>query len=354
MFKIKEVYARWIGIPVVAVFITLFAKHGHEHDLTFMHKLCISLVFTAYYWNVAFFMFIYFRKRFPEIRQTPKRLLITVLTLSVFLVFGGVPIRLLLGLTSFEDLTGIDVYFNFLKVSFTAAFWVGAVYEAVYFFENWKNTIQINEALKIQQIRTQFEVLQNQMSPHFLFNSLNTLTALIAENHDIAIEFTQKLSDVYRYILQHKDKELVPLGEELEFVRDYMFLLQMRYPDNLHAHIAVADAYQQLYIAPLTIQMLVENAIKHNVISRTHPLNIDIYVENGRSVVVKNNLMLKNSIQKSTKTGLENIRKRYEYLGQRKIDVITTARNFMVAIPLIRLVKEKDFSHTKAYESINH
>ena len=351
MFKIKEVYIRCIGIPLVAVVITLFAKH--EEDLTFIHKVFVSLVFTGFYWNAAFYMFIYYRKRYPEIRETPKRLLITVLSLLVILVLGGVPVRLLLGLATFEDLVNIQVYFHFLKISLTAAFLIGAIYEAVYFFENWNNTIQINEALKIQQIRTQFEVLQNQMSPHFLFNSLNTLTALIAENHDIAIEFTQKLSDVYRYILQHKDKELVALGEELDFVKDYMFLLQMRYPDNLHANIMVAEEYERLYIAPLTIQMLVENAIKHNVISRTHPLNIDIYVENGLSIVVKNNLMPKTSIKKSTKTGLENIRKRYEYLGQRKIDIITTAKNFMVAIPLIKLVKEKDFSYT-THESINH
>ena len=352
MFRIREIYVRWIGIPVVALLITVFVKH--THDFSFMHKLFVSFVMTAYFWNIAFFVFIYFRKRFPEIRQTPKRLLITVVTLSVVLVFGGVPIRLILGLASFEDLKTLDVYISFLGVSFTTSVLVGTVYEAVYFFENWHKTIQINEALKIQQIRTQFEVLQNQMSPHFLFNSLNTLTALIAENHDIAIEFTQKLSDVYRYILQHKDKELVRLSEELEFVRDYMFLLQMRYPDNLHVNMKVDNVYQRLYIAPLTIQMLVENAIKHNVISRKHPLTIDIYVENGKSVVVKNNLMLKTSIKKSTKTGLENIKKRYEYLGQRKIDIITTTRNFMVAIPLIKLVKEKDFTETTSYESIDH
>lgn len=352
MLKIKEVYVRWIGIPIVAILITLVTKH--DHDLTFIHKVLVSLVFTGYYWNVAFLMFMYFRRKFPEIRQTPKRLLITVLCLSIFLIFGGVPIRLILGLASFEEIGDINIYFQFIEINFVAAFLVGAVYEAVYFFENWKNTIQINEALKIQQIRTQFEVLQNQMSPHFLFNSLNTLTTLIAENHDIAIEFTQKLSDVYRYILQQKDKELVPLEEELEFAKDYIFLLQMRYPDNLKANISVDDEYQQLYIAPLTIQMLVENAIKHNVISRTHPLNIDIYVENGRSIVVKNNLMLKNSIKKSTKTGLDNIRKRYEYLGQKEIDVIVTAKNFMVAIPLIKLVREKDFMHARTYESINH
>ncbi len=353
MFKIKEIYVRWLGIPILGILITIFAKHDN-HDLTFWEKALISIVFAAYYWNVAFFIFIYFRKRFPEIRQTPKRLLITILSLSTFLIFGGVPVRLILGLATISDFANIDTYFRFAGINFAAAFLVGSVYEAVYFFENWQGTIRINEALKTQQIRMQFEVLQNQMSPHFLFNSLNTLTALIAENHEVAIEFTQKLSDVYRYILQNKDKELVPLDEELAFVKDYMFLLQMRYPDNLHANISIASQYRRLYIAPLTIQMLVENAIKHNVISRAHPLNIDIYVENGQSVVVKNNLMLKNSVKKSTKTGLANIRKRYEYLGKREIDVITTTRNFMVAIPLIKLMKEEDFSDAKAHESINY
>lgn len=227
-------------------------------------------------------------------------------------------------------------------MNFILAIIIGTIYETVFFFEKWKETIKQNEELKNQQIRTQFEVLQNQMSPHFLFNSLNTLTTLIAENQEIAIDFTQKLSEVYRYILQNKERELVYLHEELEFAKSYLFLLKMRFPDNLTATFQIDKEYESMSIAPLTIQMLVENAIKHNVVSKAHPLHIDVYVENGKSIVVKNNLQIKHVIEKSTKTGLANISKRYEYLDNRQIEIMTTPKNYMVAIPLINLFEDKN------------
>ncbi len=180
------------------------------------------------------------------------------------------------------------------------------------------------------------------MSPHFLFNSLNTLTTLIAENQKTAIDFTEKLSEVYRYILQNREKELVSLKDELDFVRSYVFLLQMRYPENLSVDFSIDERHLKQSIPPLTLQILVENAIKHNAISKAHPLKIDIYVDNGKSVVVRNNLQLKKTIEKSTKTGLSNIRKRYQYFGKRNIDIINTATNFLVAAPLLDLSNESD------------
>ncbi len=194
---------------------------------------------------------------------------------------GGLPIKIALGISEFHNVLQPSEHTKFLPFNFVAAIIITLAYEATYFFEKWKQTFKQNEDLKNQQIRTQFEVLQNQMSPHFLFNSLNALTTLIAENQDIAIEFTQKLSEVYRYILQTKDKELVTLSEEIEFTKAYLFLLQMRYPENLKFDFKIETQYMEEYIAPLTIQMLVENAVKHNVISKSNPLTIDIYVENG-------------------------------------------------------------------------
>ena len=180
--------------------------------------------------------------------------------------------------------------------SLTASILVTLSYEAFYFFDKGNEQFRLNEQLKNQQIRTQYEVLQNQMSPHFLFNSLNTLTSIIPENADAAVAFTERLSDVYRYILQNKDRELVTLQEEIAFVKSYMFLLHMRYPDNLTVDFNIEERYYDLTIPPLTIQMLAENAIKHNVVSKSKPLNIDIYIENGKSVVVKNNLQRKESL----------------------------------------------------------
>lgn len=339
--KVKEQYIRWTGIPILGLIIqTVMGKHP---DQSYIVGLLITIAFTALFWNGAVIILRVYRKRFPKIEQTPKRLISTILTLSIFLMLGGVPLKLIFGYVKLKEITSIAELFDYAEVNFIAAFVIGSIYESVYFFHQWRKAIQLNEALKHQQVRTQFEVLQNQMSPHFLFNSLNTLTTLIPENQEMAIEFTQKLSEVYRYILQNKEKELITLSEELDFARAYLFLLQIRFPENLSAHFSIDDKYQKLYIAPLTIQMLIENAIKHNIVSKSQPLSIDIYVENGKSIVVKNNLQVKKSIEKSTKTGLANIKKRYKYLGNREIDIITTTKNFMVAIPLIQLVKEKEY-----------
>lgn len=342
--KFKEKYFRWIGIPVFALFLTFVVKIGdntHTSD-SYLHKFFIVLIMTAFFWNGAFMIFIFFRKKFPQIRQTPKRLIITLAVLSVFLVVGDAFICLLLNKKTLIQLTDLNILFSHIHINFIAALFVGSIYENVYFFEQWKGTIQINEALKNQQIRTQFEVLQNQMSPHFLFNSLNTLTTLISEDPKIATEFTQKLSEVYRYILANKEKELVHLEEELEFAQAYLYLLKMRYPENLTARFSVEPIYLKQYIAPLTIQMLLENAIKHNVVSKMHPLFIEVYVENGKSIVVKNNFQGRKVIEKSTKTGLSNIRKRYAYFGNKNIDIIATAKSYLVAVPLINVVNENN------------
>lgn len=339
--KLREIHVRWVGIPLLALMLTFI--FGREQGETLGQKFLVSLFFTAMFWNGAFLMFMYYRRKYPLIPQTPKRLLVTAISLIIFLIVGDFVGCLALGLKTWDQINDPSVVFSHTLKNITAASIVGILYECVYFFQQWKQTIQVNESLKNQQIRTQFEVLQNQMSPHFLFNSLNTLTALIPEDTDIAVEFTQKLSEVYRYILQNKERELVTVEEELSFAQAYVFLLKMRYPENLNVDFQVAGNHHKQYIAPLTLQMLIENAIKHNIVSKMHPLFIDIYVENGKSIVVKNNLQKKNVIEKSTKTGLTNIQKRYELLGNKVIDIMTTAKNFIVAVPLIDVVHQREY-----------
>ncbi|MEL6561300.1 MAG: histidine kinase [Bacteroidota bacterium] len=337
MIAVKEKYIRITGIPIMALIMT-FIMRDHAMDEPFWQKYLVSVLFTTAYWNGAFLIFMMYRNWFPNISQTVKRLSLTIVTLILFVFVCGVVMRLALGYMEFSELTNLSKIFEHKFKTFIAAVFVGSIYESAFFFEKWKDTIKQNEALKNQQIRTQFEVLQNQMSPHFLFNSLNTLTTLIAENQDIAIEFTEKLSEVYRYILQNKEKELIPLEEEISFSKSYIYLLQMRYPENLKVSYRIDEQSYDKHIAPLTIQMLLENCIKHNVISRSRPLEIEIYVENGQSIIVKNNLQKKKALEKSTKTGLTNIKKRYKYLGGREVDVIVTHNSFMVAVPLIEVI----------------
>lgn len=346
--KITEPLIRWIGIPIIALIPLFFTEHHDRLIMPFWQEYFASMSFTGLYWTGAVNIFHLFRRIYPEISKTPVRLIITYLCLMTWMTIGGIPLKLLYGFATFSTVFDLESFRGTLPVSIGLGFVIGTIYEAAYFFENWKRTFQINEQLKSQQIKTQFEVLQNQMSPHFLFNSLNTLTTLIAENQEVAIDFTQKLSEVYRYILQNKEKELVTIDEELEFANAYFFLLKMRYPENLQVNFNVDTQHRSKHIAPLTLQMLIENAIKHNVVSRAHPLTVDVYVQNDHSIIVKNNLQPKKSLERSTKTGLQNIKKRYQLLGQEDIDVITTAKNFMVTIPLIQLIRDRDIQNSVA------
>ena len=344
--KIKEVYIRWLGIPLVALIAMAGDPKDHMEQESLWFYYLVSATFTAVYWNGACFFIFRFRKVFPEISKTGKRLLFSSIGIIIWMTIGGIPIKLLYGLNTLQEALTYEEHAQFLPFNFVAALVITLSYEAFYFFDKWKFQFRLNEQLKNQQIKTQYEVLQNQMSPHFLFNSLNTLASIIPEDSGAAVSFTEKLSEVYRYILNNKERELVSLEEELDFVKSYLFLLRMRYPDNLSFDFKVEARYYDMTIPPLTLQMLVENAIKHNVVSKTKPLHIDIYVENGKSVIVKNNLQKKEIADSSTRTGLENIRKRYDILGNKKIDVITSATNFMVAVPLIDLLEEKDLALT--------
>ncbi len=342
--RLKEIHIRWIGIPIVGFIAMIASPDDHMAGEPMWYQYVVALVFTAIYWNGACLIIFYFRKKYPQISKTSTRLLLTAFFIILWMSVGGLPVKLLLGISTPTDLFKWSEFSDLLPFNFIAAAVISISYEAFYFFDRYKEQFRLNEQLKNQQIRTQYEVLQNQMSPHFLFNSLNTLASIIPENTNAAVAFTEHLSEVYRYILHHKDRELVRLDAELEFVKSYMFLLHMRYPDNLTYQFNVDEQYHSLTIPPLTLQMLVENAIKHNVVSKARPLHVDIYVENGKSVIVRNNLQRKESAEKSTGTGLENIENRYRILGNRQIDIITSASNFMVAVPLIDLLEEKDLN----------
>ncbi|MEP5611398.1 MAG: histidine kinase [Cyclobacteriaceae bacterium] len=343
--KLREIHIRWIGIPIVAWLATA-VYDNHMPESTYLYRYFMSFCFTALYWNGAYLIIKYFRRKFPELTGTQKRLIFTDLSLLVWLSFGGTPLKLFFEIEKWTNVFDWQEQSEFMPFNFVAGLVITLSYEAFYFFEKWKETFRQNEELKNRQIRTQYEVLQNQMSPHFLFNSLNTLASIIPEDSEAAVSFTVNLSDVYRYILQKKERELVTLSEEVDFVKSYLFLLRMRFPDNLTFEFDIEKEFEKLSIPPLTLQMLIENAIKHNVISKSKPLHIDIYIDNGKSIVVKNNLQKKESLEKSTKTGLENIKKRYSFLGGKKIDVISSTSNFMVAVPLIDVLEESDLNLT--------
>ena len=199
---------------------------------------------------------------------------------------------------------------------------------------NWIKSIEKNEELKRENLLAKYEALKNQVNPHFLFNSLNTLSGVVEQKPEMATEFIKKLSDIYRYVLEQNDKELVSIHDELKFVEDYIFLSQMRFGKGLifNSHI-MKD--QNFHVAPLGIQMLVENAIKHNIISDDMPLKIEMESENG-FVIVRNNLQKKKTkISGKEPLGLENLIKRYAYLSGEPVEVIESDGKFIIKLPII-------------------
>lgn len=202
------------------------------------------------------------------------------------------------------------------------------------FLQNWK-TAELNSVhLQKENMKAQYDSLKSQVNPHFLFNSLNALTNLIYEDQDKAAKFVKQLSEVYRYVLDTQGKEVVSLDEEVKFLRSYLFLQQIRFGDKLKVDLQIDSS--NAHVAPLVLQMLVENAIKHNIISSEQPLRIRIYGEK-QNIVVENNIQRKNVLPEDSKgIGLENIRKRYGFLSNEKVQVEETPSEFIVRLPILQ------------------
>ncbi|MEO5978692.1 MAG: histidine kinase [Chryseolinea sp.] len=200
------------------------------------------------------------------------------------------------------------------------------------FLRNWRKLELDAAKLRNENLSSRFESLKNQLDPHFLFNSLNVLTNLVYEDADKSARFIKQLSEVYRYVLDTRGKEFVTLKEEMQFVDAYLYLQQIRFGNKLTVRNKLADL--EGHLPPLVIQMLLENAIKHNTISSENPLVIDLY-EDDRNVVVENNLQLKDTYSDSLGIGLDNIRKRYELLSDRPVNVSDENGKFRVSLPLL-------------------
>ena len=171
------------------------------------------------------------------------------------------------------------------------------------------------------------------MNPHFLFNSLNSLSSLISKDPDKAVKFVKELSEIYRYVLDQKNTELVDLKDEIEFLNSYVFLQKIRFAESLKVNIDISAKNRK--IIPLSLQMLLENAIKHNVVSKDKPLEIDVYSNPENYIVVRNNIQKKKVVGTSTNIGLKNIKDRYAYFTNLPLNIIETKESFIVEIPTI-------------------
>ena len=198
-----------------------------------------------------------------------------------------------------------------------------------------KDKIEIIQQTRIATKATaSFETLKNQLDPHFLFNSLNVLSALIEENPEKAQEFTISLSKIYRYVLDQKDKSLITVEEEIRFAKLYVSLLKMRFENGLNVNFPSENDLFQYQMIPLSLQLLLENAIKHNIVSDHKPLQIDLFFEEHQ-LIVRNNYQKKQNIKQSNGVGLKNIAQRYQLLSKEKMKIEADNLFFRVELPLL-------------------
>lgn len=219
-------------------------------------------------------------------------------------------------------------------VSVVITFVVTLAIHAIYFYKAYQENKVKEQKIIAGTASAQFESLKNQIDPHFLFNSLNVLSSLIEENPESAQKFTTSLSKVYRYVLEQKDKELVSVAEELKFAKTYMNLLKMRFENSITFEIPEGFDNEEAKVVPLSLQLLLENCIKHNVVSEAKPLHVKISIENNQ-LVVTNNLQKKEVLSDRKGVGLQNIVNRYAILTKRTVLVEENEQEFKIFLPIL-------------------
>lgn len=207
----------------------------------------------------------------------------------------------------------------------------------LFFFREYKQKWIEAEELRRNSEQAQLQLIRSQVNPHFLFNNLNVLSSMVIRDNPEANHFIEEFSKVYRYILSNQQKELVELRAELDFIEPYLFLLRKRFDEGLEVSIRISDEYRSWHVVPAALQMLIENAIKHNIVSRQKPLHIDIHTNGNQTLVVTNNLQPRKMKEPSTLIGLQNIRKRYELISGKDVIVKQTDTLFEVSLPLLHL-----------------
>lgn len=350
-YEIAGFNDRWLilaGLPLASIMVSLllFGDAYAQMNWPFI-AVCIpvSTIYTIFFWFGMRWIYSELKWRYPANESIGKRVAWVFVGFNVLYTminFGVGNTLHHLGIGHDRDPNPIVSYIASLILSAL----VITLYEAISFYIQLQRTVAEKEHLARQNVESQLEGLRNQVNPHFLFNSLNTLAYLIPEDPDRAVRFLQQLSNVYRYVLESREAKIIPLCKELEFLDAYVFLLKERFGDNLQINITDLADKAHLAIVPLSFQMLFENAIKHNVISVEKPLTIEVFAENGH-LIVRNNLQKKNQVMDSTGVGLSNIRDRYKMLTSKAVEIIPSQQYFTVALPIIELQPENIAEQTR-------
>jgi two-component system LytT family sensor kinase len=322
-----------IGISYLLHYISAPANGAVMQFADFL----MSIIITIIIWEGNLRIDNYLNKKFPWVALPGKRVLIQF---PVTIIYTAVIMYVsMLSFTIYVCKLPLDNKNAFMSTSLVIGIMIAIILLSIeighQFFRNWKASLVEIEHHKTQIMQAQLQNLKSQINPHFLFNNMSVLSSLVYKDQDKAVDFINQLSKVYRYLLDNKDNELVTLEEELVFIKSYTYLLQIRFDTNIKFEISIPEQAMRKLLPPMAIQILVENAIKHNEISEAQPLKVSIKIENDW-LVVSNNLQLRSQTEPSCKTGLNNIRDRYIYFTDKLIEIIEHDNSFHVKIPLLQ------------------
>lgn len=335
----NDKWAMIIGAPLVSLMIP-YVFFGIRFNKTPQYTFPIyftTLLITLTIWLGNRAIMIWARRRYTEVDQLKKRLIIQSILMLIFTPLSSLFIGFLLEDYCLMRNLGIpddEVIIFSINSSIFTTIAITSIYEVVFFIQQLKVSLTQKEELKREGLRAELNALKTQVNPHFLFNNLNTLCAIIPEDSEKAVTFVEQLSKVYRYILEVKDEKTIPLLEEIQILKAYAFLLNTRFGNNFQLTIDIPTNELQTRIVPFSLQLLVENALKHNIVSKENPLTIQITSEHGQ-LIVRNNIQKKQQVEKSTGIGLMNIRNRYKLITEKLVQVSETPQYFIVSLPLI-------------------
>lgn len=314
----------------------LFGKAFFQDKALFAGSFLVIFVigFISWYFHIATMHLL--RVKLPALSQTIKRVLLlaalhlSLVTISMVVMFYGYDALHLFGYQlNFSD------FLKSLIAGICLTLIASTLWEGEFIFFKWKESQEEKEQLEQLTLQHEFDTLKSQVNPHFLFNCFNTLSSLITEDPACAEKFLDELSKVYRYLLKSNQDGLSTLKAELKFIQSYFELLKTRHGNAIQMQIEVDKKYEQYLIPSLSLQLVVENAVKHNTISKSQPLVIDIFTTAGHKLVVNNNLQRKAIKAPSNRVGILNIRAKYDLLDQPGFQVLEDKKNYTVVLPLL-------------------
>lgn len=340
-----------IGIFILSV-VTAYLFSNSTAVITPLEAVLswlISLLFSTIDWVINRGIMIYLRRKYPAFKDDFKRIVLFFLSITCTVVLvdfiGGTLLSLIPGFSYNYPESRVKVLLPIILITIMTM----AIYEAIYYNIRLQKSIRQEERSKQAIVQAQLDVLRNQAQPHFFFNTLNTLRDIIDQNpKEDAKEFVDKLSDMYRFLLLAGNENLISLRDELKFARAYIHIQSERFGTNLKVDWEIPKTTLELRIVPMSLQLLLENAIKHNVISKSKPLTIHVFVKDNK-LIVDNEVQPKSTKLPSTKLGLANIQKRYALISDTSIEINNKDNRFTVSLPLIQ-VSEQNTS----YENTDH